>query len=157
MKNQDKKEISLTKDQYLTLAKTVYLGNWVANAQRSGALNDPHIKEYEEIARYIFSLASEFGFPKTFEHDLECSEDHAETTEVSRIYEEYDKGVFWDELCEMLGERDFFRKYLKEERMRMTEEEHFLKLEECIIAYEEETEEHGIERLEILRQSKDSG
>ena len=149
-------KINLTKKQYESLAKAVYLGNWMANAQRTGQKGDLHMKEYEEITDYIFSLAPEFGLPKTFEHDLECDE-HGKTTEVNRLHEEYDEETFWDELCDMLGERDFYRKYSKEERQKMTDDEHFTKLMECQIFWEEELEKYGIERLEVLRQAKDFG
>ena len=114
-------KINLTKKQYETLAKTVYLGNWMANANRTGQERDQYMKEYEEIMDYIFSLAPLFGFPKTFEHDLECDE-HNKTTEVNRLHEEYDEQNFWEELPNILGERDFFRKYSEEERMNMTQE-----------------------------------
>ena len=156
MKNQDKKEIQLTKDEYLALGKVVYLGNWMANAQRTGQKNNPNMEEYEKITNYIFSLAPEFGFPKTFEHDLECDE-HGKTTEVNRLHEEYDEETFWDELCEILGERDFFKKYSKADIEKMDRDAYFIKLQECIIAYENEAEEHGVERLHILKQAKDLG
>ena len=107
-------KINLTKKQYETLAKTVYLGNWMANAHRTGQEGDPIKKEYEEITNYIFSLASEFGFSKNFEHDLEY--DKSDKTEINKLQEEYDENTFWDELSDRLGERDFFRKYSKEER-----------------------------------------
>jgi len=149
-------KINLTKKQYETLAKTVYLGNWMANANRTGQERDQYMKEYEEIMDYIFSLAPQFGFPKTFEHDLECDE-HNKTTEVNRLHEEYDEQNFWEELPNILGERDFFRKYSEEERMNMTQEEHFTKMMECIIAWEQECEEYGIDRLEIIKQAKDFG
>ena len=149
-------KINITKKQYETLAKIVYLGNWMANANRTGTKDDPHMKEYEEISGYIFSLAPEFGFSKNFEHDLECDE-YGKITEVHRFHEEYDEEIFWDELCEALGERDFFRKYSNEERENMNQEEHFVKLQECIIYYENEAEEYGIERLEIMKQVKDFG
>lgn len=141
-------KINLTKNQYKSLAKAVYLGNWMANAQRTGQEGDSRLKEYEAISDYIFSLAPEFGFSKDFEHELECG-DHNKTTEVSRLHEEYDEQTFWEELCETLGERDFYRKYSKEEREKMTNEEHFLKLQECIIEWEMELEKHGIERLKL--------
>jgi len=149
-------KINLTKKQYETLVKAVYLGNWMANANRTGQSGDPHMKEYEEITDYIFSLASEFGFSKTFEHDLECDE-HGKTTEVNLLHEEYDEETFWEELCGLLGERDFFRKYSKDEREKMNQEECFLKLQECIIAWEQEAEEYGVERLETIKQAKDLG
>lgn len=149
-------KVNLTKKQYEVLAKTVYLGNWMANAQRTGNKNDPHLKEYEEISDYIFSLAPEFGLSNNFENNLECNE-HGKTTEVNLLHEEYDKNTFWDELCNTLGERDFYRKYSKEEREKMDREEYFMKLQECIIAWEEECEKYGVEHLEILKQVKDFG
>ena len=149
-------KIDLTKKQYETLAKAVYLGNWMVNASRGGRGDEPCIEEYNDISDYIFSLAPEFGFSKHFEHELECG-DHKETTEVSRLHEEYDQEIFWDELCDILGERDFYRKYTKEEIKKMNKEEHFIKMMECQIVWEEEAEEHGVERLQVLRQAKDFG
>lgn len=150
-------KINLTKKQYEALAKTVYLGNWMANAQRTGQKGDPHMKEYEDIADYIYAFAKDFGFPDDFEAGLEFSDGEEESPEAARLHEEYDEQNFWEELPRMLGERDFFRKYTEEERMNMTQEEHFTKLMECQIFLEEEFEKNGIERLEILKQAKDFG
>lgn len=155
MKNQNKNSIELTKEQYLVLAKAVYLGNWMANAHRDGSPEDPHFKEYQKITDYIFSLAPKFGFPKTLEHELEYGE--IENTEVERLHEEYDEQTFWNELPEKLGDRDFYRKYSKQDWEKMIQDERFLKLQECIIAWEEELEEYGIERLAVLKQAKDFG
>ena len=107
----------------------------------------------KEITDYIFSLAKEFGFPKDFEHDLECDE-HGKTTEVNRLHEEYDEETCWEELVDMLGERDFYSKYSEEEIKKMSDEEHFTKRMECDIAWEEEFENHGVERLHILKLAK---
>lgn len=144
-------KINLTKKQYETLAKTVYLGNWMANANRTGRKDDPHIKEYEEIADYIYSFAKDFGFPDDFEAGLEFSDGEEEPPEVSRLHEEYNEQNFWEELPDRLGQRDFYRKYSKEEREKMDYEEHFIKMQECIIAWENELEEYGIERLGIMK------
>jgi len=142
-------KINFTKRQYEALGKTVYLGNWMANAQRTGQKDDPRIKEYEEIAYYIYSCAPEFGFPDDFEAGLEFSDGEEESPEVGRLHEEYDEDSFWQMLPDKLGERDFYRKYSNEEREKMDREEHFIKMEECIIAWEQECEKHGIERLAI--------
>lgn len=150
-------KINLTKKQYESLAKAVYLGNWMANANRIGQPEDPNLKDYEEISDYIFSLAQEFGFTKDFEHDLECSECNHGNTELDDIREEYDRETFWDELCEILGERDFLRKFSKEEIEKMSQEEYFMKFQECVIFYEQEVGEYGVERLDILKQAKDFG
>lgn len=141
-------KINLTKKQFESLAKVVYLGNWMANAQRTGQKDDPHFKEYEDIADYIYSFAKDFGFPDDFEAGLEFSDGEEEPPEASRLHEEYDEQNFWEVLPDKLGERDFFKKYSKEEREKMTNEEHFTKMMECIILWEDECEKYGIERLE---------
>jgi mRNA deadenylase 3'-5' endonuclease subunit Ccr4 len=89
-----------------------------------------------------------------FEHDLECNE-HGKTTEVNRLHQEYDERTFWEELPDRLGERDFFRKYSREEREKMIDNERFTKMMECIISWEEECEKYGTERLGIIKQVKD--
>ena len=130
------------------MAKVVYLGNWMANANRIGQDDDPRLDEYEEIADLVFSYASKFGFPKDLENELEIA-DGMETTEVSRLHEEYDEETFWEELSGRLGTREFYRKYSRKELEGMTQSERFIKLQECVIAWEEEVNEHGLERLEI--------
>jgi hypothetical protein len=48
-----------------------------------------------------------------------------------------------------LGERDFFRKYSRDEIKRMSDDDRFMKRMECEIVWEKEFEKHGIERLKI--------
>src|SRR6266566_4067134 len=126
-----KQTIELTKKQFKALLKAVYLGNWMANAQRV----DDKKKDYESIEDYIFSLAPQFGFDKYMDHDE--TDDYPtgyfeETTDVDELHDEYDEETFWNELADRLGERDFFEKYTKEEIVNMSEEEWFAKLYECI-------------------------
>src|SRR3989344_8946192 len=117
---QEKQKIELTKEQFLTLMKVVYLGNWMANANRTGGKDDPNVKEYEEISDYIFSLASRFDLEKYISHEAEdgdkyfLTNEFEEKTDVHRLHEDYDEETFWDELPERLGERDFYRMYSKE-------------------------------------------
>ncbi len=149
-------KINLTKKQYQALAKTVYLGNWMANAHRTGREGDERLEEYNKISDYIFSLAPEFGFSEHYEHDLEHNDEEGFNTEVSRLYEEYDEEAFWDSLADELGKRDFFAKYLERERKEMSKEEHFEKLMECIDKYEDEFVENGLERLKIINSENEN-
>jgi len=55
-------KIEFTKEQFEALLKLVYLGNWLANANRDGSNENPHLEEYEKIENYIFSFAKQFGF-----------------------------------------------------------------------------------------------
>lgn len=159
----EKQTVEFTKEQFLALMKAVNLGNWMANAQRTGSPEDPHIEDYENISDYIFSLAPKFGFAKYMDHEKSDGKryfptnEFEEKTDINKLHEDYDEECFWDELSDRLGEREFFRKYSKEEREKMDQEEHFLKLQECIIAWEEELENYGIERIEMLKQAKDFG
>ena len=52
-------KIEFTKEQYENLIKSVYLGNWLVNAIRSGRKGDEHIKEFDKIEQYVF--AKDFG------------------------------------------------------------------------------------------------
>jgi hypothetical protein len=162
-KNIGKRNIELTSDQYLALLKAVYLGNWMANAHRDGSPQDPLVKEYESVEDCLFSFAPQFGLKKFVSHEkgdgthFYPTNDFLEKTAVHKLHDEYDEETFWDELCSRMGERDFYRKYPMGEMRNMNDEEQFLKLQECVIAWEEETEKHGIERLDILRTFKDIG
>lgn len=148
-------KVNLTKNQYETLMKLAYLGNWMANANRDGSSSDPHIDEYEKMEDYVFSFAKEFGLDEFVDHEEKDGDKYyptrkfEEETDVYKLREEYDEETFWEELCTRLGERDFFNKYTKEEIEKMTREERFTKMMECQIAWEEEFEEYGIERLMV--------
>lgn len=161
--NKGKASIVLTKEQYLALLKAVYLGNWMANANRDGSQEDPHVEEYEAISDYIFSFAPQFGFEEYMSHEKDygtsfySTNAFEEKTDVHQLHHEYDEETFWDELCDRLGEKDFHRTYSAEEINNMSNEERFLKLQECIIVHEEEAERYGIERLEIMKTLKDFG
>ncbi len=143
-------KINITKKQYYTLAKAVYLGNWMANAHRSGEDN-PRIKEYNEICDYVFSLASDFGYEDNLEFQIENDQDEKNTTRINKIKNEYDEDSFWDELTNRMGDRDFYRKYSEEERKKMDQTEHFENMYISIDLWDDELTEYGIERLEIVK------
>ena len=143
--------INLTKKQYEILAKSSYLGNWMANAHRTGRKDDPYIEEFNKINDYIFSFSEQFGLPKNFEEDFESFEDNPEQIYLHNFIDEYDEATFWGELSDRLGERDFLRKYSAEERSKMNQEEHFEKLMNCIIGWEDEIDQNGIERIEVSK------
>lgn len=154
-KKETKQTITLTPKQFKALLKAVYLGNWVANAYRDGSPEDPHIQDYENIEDYIFSLAPQYGLDKYMNHEASDEDKYyptstfEEITDVHKLHEEYDEETFWDELAEHLGRRDFFEKYSKEEIKKMSKEEYFSKISECIDSYHEEFETFGIERIRI--------
>lgn len=153
--NNNQINIGFTKEQFEALLKLVYLGNWMANANRDGSPEDPHKKEYEAIESYIFSFAKQFGLGE-YVDDEEAEKGKfyptrtfEEETDTQKLVEEYDEDTFWDELINRLGERDFYRHCSKNEIQKMTRDERFEKLYEFIDKWADEISENGIERLEI--------
>jgi hypothetical protein len=158
--NIEKKAVEFTKDQFLALMKMVYLGNWMANATRNGGPEDPQKEEYNDIENYIFSHAKQFGLGE-YVDDEDCEKykrvfptrKFEEETDVEKLREEYDDHTFWEELAGYLGDRDFYKKYSGEEIERMSQDDRFIKLQECIIKWEEELEKEGIDRLNIIEKN----
>ena len=146
-----KQTIELTNEQYLSLMKVVYLGNWMANAHRI----DDMKKEYEAIEDYVFSFAAKFGQAQYVVHEPKDGDKYypnrafEEETDVHELHDEYDEETVWDELAQWLGERDFFECYSDAEIKAMSRDEHFIKMSECIIVYNKEFEKHGMERIRI--------
>ena len=154
-KIEQKMSIEFTKKRFLALLKVVYLGNWMANAHRDGSPKDPHEEEYEAIEDYIFSFAKQFGFDEYVDDEdakngkFSPTRKFEEGTDVDELHEEYDEETFWDELIDRLGERDFYRKYSKEEIKKMSQDEWFEKFYECIDQWADEMNKHGMNHLEI--------
>ena len=148
-----KQTIELTKKQFKALLKAVYLGSWMANANRTEGMK----KEYEGIENYIFSLAPKFGLEKYMYHEASDGEryyptdEFEENTDVHVLHDEYDEETFWDEMAERLGERDFFEQYTKDEIEKMDRDERFTILNRCVDLYHAEFEKLGIERIRIQK------
>lgn len=155
--NEQQIKIGFTKEQFFVLLKAVYLGNWMANANRDGSAEDPHKKEYEAIEDYILAFAKQFGFDEYVDDDdatkgkFYPTRKFEEETDVHELHEEYDEETFWDELVDRLGERDFHKHFSKNEILKMSQDERFEKLYEFIDKWADEINENGIERLEIRK------
>ena len=146
-------QVKFTKEQYLTLMKMVYLGNWMANSSR---VND-QLEDYEKMEDYIFSFGKEFGFSE-FVDDEKADERKffptrmfEENTEVMEIIDDYDNETFWQEFPDRLGERDFVREYGEEKIEQMDDKERFTLRCRFMDKWGEEMEDSGIERLEIKK------
>lgn len=154
--------IEFTKEQFVNLLKLVYLGNWLANANRDGSPENPHKEEYEATEDYIFSFAKQFGFDEYVE-DEEAEKGKfyptrifEEKTDIQELIDEYDEETFWDELVDRLGERDFYQHYSKDEIQKMTQEERFERICDLEEKWGEEFEKRGIERLKIVKKDDDT-
>ena len=151
-KSSNNMKIEFTKKQFEELLKVAYLGNWMANAIHNGTQEDPQYENIDGIEDYIFSFAKEFGFENYVDYEDKYKK-YFPTNEfdelVQKFIEDYDEDCFWEELFYRIYDRDFERAYSDEEISKMEMKERFKKEEPFRKKWDNEFNEHGIERLEI--------
>jgi len=143
-------EIKLSKEQYRSLIKVVYLGDWLANASK---LYEQRDKEIEDIAEYIYSHANEFEIRDLSSYDKESNKTFPAVKLEEMLHEkfvdEYDNDVFREELISRLAERDFVNKYTEEEISEMDPFERMSKIGEIEEKYEEEIVENELKNITV--------
>lgn len=149
-------KITLTKKQYENLVKMVYLGNWMINSIRSGQEGDEQIEKYNKIEQYIFSFAEEAGMDRYIEFDKKLNKffptiEFEEETDIEKYRSEYNNETFWEELIDILAQRDFVKTYGKEQISKMDLVELIEKRYPFEEKYRYEFENYGIENLVIRR------
>ena len=140
-------EIKLTKAQYQTLLKMVFLGNWLINAPRI----EP-VKEFDEMEEYIFSHAEQFGVSNEIEKDESTGKIvPSETFEdsLSPYIDEYNQDNMWQELISALAHRDLVEEVGEDNIKEMAPDTFSEKLGELQDKYEKEFTENGILNLRI--------
>ncbi len=149
-------KIDFTKKQFEVLLKLAYMGNWVANAHRTGRENDKRIEKYEEMQKYLLSFAKEFGLEKYVDIDNEemYPSIELEEDETNELIDEYDDETFWEELTYRFMRRDFVREYGEEEISKMDTMERIKKDHPFLEKYQDEVDNYGIDRLEIVEEEE---
>lgn len=150
-------KINISKKQYWHLLRALYIADWIANAN---SIDDSEKdKEIDDLREYLYSFAKEMGYDEYVKYDNEYKK-YFETNKlddepsIRQLIDTYDEHTFWEEMIDRLGDRDFFRKYTKDEILEMSREEYFDKRMECADYWEEEFEKHGVERLGVLKKGK---
>lgn len=143
--------IDLSEDQYRTLIKLAFLGNWLANAWRTS--DREYLHEYEEVEQLIYAQAGALGE----EMGLKRSED-GEYFPLDRLeevllplIEAYDDDCFWTNLVERLAQRDLEEMLGAEGIKRMPSEERddaFCRFAE---KYGREFDEFGLDNLRLVK------
>jgi len=96
--------IDLTKKQYEALLQLVYIGNHVANYNRS-----ERIDEFDALEQAVFSRSREFGGSSLvrMEGDLDhCFPTEKLTVMAGAFIDEYNDANFWDIITNSLARRD---------------------------------------------------
>jgi hypothetical protein len=140
--------INFTNKQYEDLLKLVYLGNWMANANRA----DDKLEDFDALESHIFSHAKEYGldaFADSDEEGVTYPSRAFEDSGIQDLIDEYDTDSFWEELIDRLSARDYVRQSTPEWFATAESEERFAKLVACEEVWEKEFEAFDIERLAV--------
>jgi len=141
-------EINPSREQFETLLKVVYLGDWMVNAIR---VPGSYVPEFEDLEQLLLSLGHRSCFDDVVEFEPALSQFFLKDEVYEKLQpyiDEYDDEAFWDGLVDRLAERDFAETY-GDAAQRMDQNERFEKLSAFVDKYEAEIEEHGVERLRI--------
>lgn len=144
--------LALSKEQFKTLMKVVYIANWVANGRRS---EDEYLGEYEELEQYVFSRAKDAGFPDAaYKHKTNEKSEHYHPSRafefdraIEQILRDYDEETFFDELADRFAARDMEEEYGKNAKEKLSPEEYADVFDALSAKYDEEIVENGIARL----------
>ncbi len=145
-------EITLSEDQFEKLVHLVYLGNWLVNSYRG----DQRLEEYDKLAETVLSLAPTAGVKDLVEFDEFEGRYYPSRRldeDMGKLWEGYDEDVFWNMLIDGLAERDYARLHGEENLEAVEWDDYNKRLDPFLKKYQKEVDEHGLERLEILRPS----
>lgn len=136
--------IELTTEQYKKLVELVYLGNWMANAVKTGEILE---NEYEQIEHQMFSYSKDAELGDFVSLDDQYGEyvlsDEVED-KMQQLIREYDDFTFWQELTYRLAERDLYREIGPVSKL--TEQHHERKFQ-IVEQYEFEFKKSGLRQL----------
>jgi hypothetical protein len=140
--------LNLTPEEYRTLLKVVFLGNWMANAYREEPLAD-----YDNIEQVLLSRASGFKADdlvdfdhkkKTWAHTREFED------EMGEQIDEYNIEALYDELGYWLARRDLLNEIGEAAARGMTAAALSSAQQAYLEKYDEEFDDNGIERIGII-------
>ncbi|MBP1747936.1 MAG: hypothetical protein H6Q52_475 [Deltaproteobacteria bacterium] len=143
-------KIEFTKEQFETLLKTTYLGNWLANAYDDDSENN----EFSDLQSYLCGFAGDFGLEELVEHNQQTgsfypSAAFQEDDQLNDLIERYDDNAFLDKLIYNLAGRDMLSKYGEKKIQAMTDEEFFKEEGSFVQKYQQEFAKNGIQNLMV--------
>ena len=123
-------KIHFTKKEYRLLLDMLYIADWVMNSHQ--LINERSHKEHEDLYKKI----------KSYYREMEKT--------LEEFITPYDEDIFWEELVDRLAKRDVFRKIGIEKYNKMELIERIKTMSEATEQYENEFEEHGLDRVKVM-------
>jgi hypothetical protein len=145
-------DIKLSRAQYETLMRLVYLGNWVVNGFRDKDKD----ADADALENFVYAKARDFGLGDRIVYD-EDADAHfpAESQESEWLadLDDYKNDLFWDELMYRLADRDLVVRFGEDNVEAMPSEERTRMEDELADQYYKEFEKTGLDRLQLVRPS----
>ncbi|MDD2773362.1 MAG: hypothetical protein PHP45_06660 [Elusimicrobiales bacterium] len=144
-------KLKLTQEQYATLVRMVYLGNWMVNSSR---MEEERVKKYDDVDQHVLSFASAAKAGNLVEYDNESKKyfpafELEMEDEAEQYRRDFEDDVFWEELTQQLARRDLIRQYGEAAVKKMKFGELLEKENVFVEKYDDEFVENGIENLEL--------
>ncbi len=145
-------DIKLSRAQYETLMRLVYLGNWVVNGFRDKDKD----ADSDALENFVYAKARDFGLGDRIVYD-EAADAHFPTesqeSEWMADLDDYKNDLFWDELMYRLADRDLVARFGEANVEAMPVEERKRMEDELADQYYKEFEKTGLDRLQLVRPS----
>jgi len=149
--------ISLTKQELVMLLRLANIGDWVMFSELDDADADPVAVEYKKVMQKLFAAAHEAKMDDLVFYDAAFRE-YYETSAFEGDYltyvHEYTAKQLLEELPDRLAVRDLIEQVGEEAFENMDWVERGGKLQQLAFMYEDEFEQHGLDRLHLLNVSK---
>lgn len=142
--------MELNKQEYLTLLKLVYLGNWTIEATEE-EVDENSI--YNKLEQKILSMADKYESSENVSLDeesnsYEYTEEFEEKSGLFDTIEDYNEEIFWDELIARFARKEFADKFSKKID-KMSEEEQNEEINLLTEKYAEYFEKNDINKLKL--------
>ena len=141
-------QLTLTHDEYSTLMRLVFMGDWIINNDHS----EPQPK-FDAVVQAVWAQGHDAGMTTDIEFDAfskEYSPSIDLDVEMIPIVEEYNDSVFWDELIDRLSLRDLLKEHTMEELAAMSHEERMRIRLPMLAKYEELFDRVGLDCLRVV-------
>ncbi len=144
-------QINFTPEQYKTLVKLVYLGNWLANANNdAGNINE----EFQELEKFVYAQAALAGISADtglVPDDGEYFPSKELEDDLQQLVDEYEDSAFWDNLASRLAYRDLIEEFGERAVEEMGPERRVAALGRHEERYNQEFEEFGLDNLRLVK------
>jgi hypothetical protein len=151
--------LTLTPEEYETLAIMLYIGDWVINSCKVG---EDRENKYAAVYEKVCSQAGKFGkeeivsyFPGRNSYDL--ASEYGDDGLAMEFIQEYEDYIFWDELGNRLAKRDLLREYGREAIEKMEPKESIRRLLELEEYYNDVFCNQGLDALVIEKGNERTG